>query len=64
MYIARFRPELNKQVQSLYLTLFPMGTGILHNRHSLNPLCRCLNLRTLSVCRLLNSNNDKIDKKR
>lgn len=27
-YIARFRPELNKQVQSLDLTLFPMGTGI------------------------------------
>jgi len=26
-YIARFRPELNKQVQSLDLTLFPMGTG-------------------------------------
>ena len=27
-YIARFCPELNKQVQSLDLTLFPMGTGI------------------------------------
>jgi len=27
-YIARFRPELNKQVQILELTLFPMGTGI------------------------------------
>jgi len=27
-YIACFRPELNKQVQSLDLTLFPMGTGI------------------------------------
>ena len=28
MYIARCRPELNKQVQSLDLTLFPMETGI------------------------------------
>ena len=28
LYIARFRPELNKQVQSLDLTLFPMRTGI------------------------------------
>ena len=28
-YIARFCPELNKQVQSLDLTLFPMGTGIM-----------------------------------
>ena len=27
-YIARFRPELNKRVQSLDLTSFPMGTGI------------------------------------
>ena len=27
-YIARIRLELNKQVQSLDLTLFPMGTGI------------------------------------
>ena len=27
-YIARFRPKLNKQVQSLDLTLFPMGTGV------------------------------------
>ena len=27
-HIARFRPELNKQVQSLDLTLFSMGTGI------------------------------------
>ncbi|XP_078365461.1 uncharacterized protein LOC144649756 [Oculina patagonica] len=27
-YIARYHPELNKQVQSLDLTLFPMGTGI------------------------------------
>jgi len=27
-YIARFCPELNKLVQSLDLTLFPMGTGI------------------------------------
>ena len=27
-YIARFRRELNKQVQSLDLTLFPMGTGV------------------------------------
>lgn len=27
-YITRFRPELNKHVQSLDLNLFPMGTGI------------------------------------
>ncbi|KAL9976568.1 hypothetical protein ACROYT_G013888 [Oculina patagonica] len=27
-YIARYHPELNKQVQSLDLTLFPVGTGI------------------------------------
>ena len=26
--MARFRPELNKQVQSLDLTLFPVGTYI------------------------------------
>ena len=27
-YIARSRPELNKQVQALDLTLYPKGTGI------------------------------------
>jgi len=27
-FIALFRPELNKQVQSLDLALFPMETGI------------------------------------
>ena len=27
-YIARFNPDLNKQVQSFHLTLYPMGTGI------------------------------------
>ena len=27
-YIARFKPVLNKQVQSFHLPLYPMGTGI------------------------------------
>ena len=27
-HIARFKPVLNKQVQSFHLTLYPMGTGI------------------------------------
>ena len=27
-YIARFNPDLNKQVQSFHLTPYPMGTGI------------------------------------
>ena len=27
-YIARFKPVLNKQVQSFHLTLYPTGTGI------------------------------------
>ena len=28
-YTVRFHPELDKQVQSFDLTLFPMGTGIM-----------------------------------
>ena len=29
LYTVRFHPELDKQVQSFDLTLFPMGTGIM-----------------------------------
>ena len=52
-YIARFHPELNKQVQSLHLTLFPMGTGLRHWQY--------LNTEHMHI---IHSDDDLLDRKR
>ena len=46
-YIARFPPELNKQVQSLDLTVFPLGTRITY-LHGLN----CKNTERMQIISL------------